>query len=324
MTETDGIIYTNIPFDPCRVVETEEGFDRDGKACCTIKIPPGVSYNDFINNTVVTFDLTVKPGNGLSDEHMETIKKEFIDDLKKNARAEIVPQYYPSDNPLVNELMATLKRPLSQPLTRKERQEIRKETEKKVRKDFENELVKIQSGLERYKEIIYALYQRLHIIHTQRLPRTGPYQPDTHMRDNLPSLYSTYGGFINSEYSLKKIMNEVIRYYDSIPVLDTYMDEIEDEQINIYRNIFLGRESFYYHNTAYYVPQVIDTYHRDYPEQIQTERDKRFFSEYKKLADDVKGMHEKSGRVELFQASILDKLTIFAEMIDEIQTHLKK
>lgn len=122
--------------------------------------------------------------------------------------------------------------------------------------------------------------------------------------ENCPFLQNT-----SCRYSMIEKVNQLIKFRDKIPI---------DRKKNIYHygelpNIVQGYVGFNYRSgysdSRYiYFSEFLDLFYKEYPEAANISSNSI-----------IDTLVEKTRSMEQFQAQILDKLTVFAEMIDEMQ-----
>jgi hypothetical protein len=114
-------------------------------------------------------------------------------------------------------------------------------------------------------------------------------------------------------------MNELIKY----------RNEINDKKNAdcAFSHFLINHRSFKFNNRIdskfkdfgdieLYFKDIEDQFYKEYPQQI-------FNESISSLKEEFKIVNSKLKTIEQFQAQIIDKLSVFAEMIDDIQNSLK-
>ncbi|MES2577050.1 MAG: hypothetical protein V4589_05530 [Bacteroidota bacterium] len=85
-----------------------------------------------------------------------------------------------------------------------------------------------------------------------------------------------------------------------------------------------GYDNYYVKNTAYKFHDILDMYYKDNPAAIPTAATNTINNKLPLIESKLEIIESKLKTMEQFQAQILDKLSVFSEMIDNIQTLLEK
>ncbi len=144
--------------------------------------------------------------------------------------------------------------------------------------------------------------------------RRHPYSEETQRQCPKLSSYS-------SSYSNLELMTEVLDYRDNM-LKERFS---ENYQYDYLKKIIINPDddNFYVGEHRYNFKEIMEIYYRDYPEQKPNRNNNLMMINFRSLDLKLDSLDRKLKTMEQFQAQILDKLTVFADMIDGIQKQIE-
>jgi hypothetical protein len=152
-----------------------------------------------------------------------------------------------------------------------------------------------------------------------------------------PHFFRSCGDYVKGMLELIKYREKIFQYKlfskgEEIPEnsMTHYLNGMYS--IDIYENVRINQWSEKTEQKAksYLFTDILNMFYKEYPEIILSDKIEEVITNNKKVHDildelrnDQSKLIKKVQTMEQFQAQILDKLTIFADMIDEIQSGLK-